>query len=182
MSRAVIYRANPGQLRRLHQLLNQLDLMGEKKSLIAEATNGQTTSSKDLSFAEARNLIRRLEVMSQLPSKPSPKPYDSRQKMVAKVFALMYQIGYLYAPQEGQTLSEDDKRINSWIANELVVRHGHARPKKLDDYTTEELHKLVNQFESWRANNELADIAFNLRMELREIGFKTGPNKLTRKA
>lgn len=174
MSSTVMYPATAGQLRRLHQLLNQQGLMGQKADIISNATKGRSTSSKELSYSETKALIQSLEAQSAEPQRPKHQPNDSRQRMINKVFALLHKIGYL----EGDT--EDDKKINSWIANQLVVRHGHAKPKKLDDYTNAELQKLVNQFESWQHNDEMAQISFALRVELAELKFNTGPNKITR--
>lgn len=46
---------------RFHQLLGELGLMDEKAALVRRYTNGRASSSKELSFAEARALIEDLE-------------------------------------------------------------------------------------------------------------------------
>ena len=46
---------------RFHQLLGELGLKDEKAALVRRYTNGRASSSKELSFAEARALIEDLE-------------------------------------------------------------------------------------------------------------------------
>lgn len=48
------------QLRKLHAKLNELGLMDLKRDMIADCTDGRTTSSRELTFSEAKCLIEAL--------------------------------------------------------------------------------------------------------------------------
>lgn len=150
-------------------------MMEHKSSLVTEFSNGRTSSSKELSVDEARVLIthlsdleRQSKGVSHSPRQPmevrSPQGFQSvKDKRRRKVFALMYQIGYIY----GDTL--EDKKINSAVVNRIVSTYGVCKPKALNDYTEEELISLINQFEKWKSNNEMAAISKAVRAEVKEV-------------
>lgn len=135
------------QNRRLHKLLTETKLMGFKAELVGSYTAGRSTSSKDLTTNEARELIRHLEGVanglqdSTVPAEPKPG-----EKMRKKIFSLCWDMGFC---QESNT-----KEQNNSIVKGLVEKLGVLKPKQLNHYTEQELPKLVTQFEQIKRNNE----------------------------
>ncbi len=133
-----------GQNSRLHQLLNQTGQVHFKSELVASFTGGRSSSSKDLTPNEARELIAYLERQVVAGAEPAePKPGE---KMRKKIFSLCWDMGFC---QESNT-----KEQNSAIVKGLVERLGVLKPKPLNSYTEQELPKLVTQFEQMKRNNE----------------------------
>lgn len=139
-----------GQTRRLYQLLRQTGLEDEKASLVKDASNGRTESTKALYQVEAQGLIKRLEGML-----PSPAPAgtgqarDAADVMRKKIFSLCREMGYISG------FSGEDKQMNKAVVYGLVERIGYAK-KPLMAYAASELPKLVSQFESMMQNNNKA--------------------------
>lgn len=155
------------QNKRLHQLLSATNLMDCKADLVRQFTNERTSSSKEMSVDEARVLITHLSsLVPGFGNQPAVKqlgPLSVKDKRRRKVFALMYDIGYIYGT------SPEDRKINSAVVNRLVVTYGVCKPKTLNDYTEDELIDLINQFESWKKNNEMAAISKSVRKEVAEV-------------
>lgn len=137
-----------GQNRRLYQLLNQTGQVHFKAELVASFTGGRSLSSKDLTPNEARELIAHLErqVVAE-PKKPVEIPDSPSQRMRKKIFALCYQMGYIYGEKP------EDKKMNQAIVLRMVERNGYLKPKPLNSYSESELVQLVSQFEAMQRNN-----------------------------
>jgi hypothetical protein len=116
----------------LHAELGKRGLMEMKADIIGEFTNGRTNSSKELTDAEARELIRILPNPSKGEGSWKPKPGDAMRK---KILAMAAEIGW---KNNGKI---DVQRVNAWCEKYSSFK------KPLNAHTTEELNKLVNQFE-----------------------------------
>jgi hypothetical protein len=133
-----------GQNRRLYQLLNQTGQIKYKAELVSSYSAKKSTSSRDLTPNEARELIAHLERQAnKLELQQQPKPSE---KMRRKIFSLCWDMGFC---QEANTKEE-----NSKIVKGLVERLGVLKPKALNQYTEQELPKLVTQFEQMKRNND----------------------------
>jgi len=113
-------------------LLNDLGLMEDKKHLVSMTTRGRTDSSKELSVAEAKTLILHLEGVT--------KKDDGADKMRKKIFAICYNIGWIYGN------SPEDRKINQAAIDKIVQKIGYLK-KPLNEFTLAQLPKLVSQFE-----------------------------------
>jgi len=122
----------PAQNRRLHQLLNQTEMMDEKRSILDHFTHGQTESAKELSFAEAHAIIQYLEGFT--------RKEDGADKMRKKIFAICYTIGWIYGN------SPEDRKINQAAIDRIIQKIGYLK-KPLNEFTPAQLPKLVSQFE-----------------------------------
>lgn len=118
---------NNQQLRIMHSLLNNLNLMEFKADFVQEYSNGRVQSSKGLSEKEANELIDHL------------KKLDPSDRLRKKVISNCYQIGLIY----GHTA--EDKKMNLAVVNAFVLKHGYLK-KELNSYKRVELPKLVYQF------------------------------------
>ncbi|RYG33499.1 MAG: hypothetical protein EOO01_33165 [Chitinophagaceae bacterium] len=109
----------------LHGLLSANRLMDQKETLVQTFTAGRSKSSKDLTFQEAGELITHL------------KAIDSGHKMRRKIIKLAHEMGW---KQPGGKI--DLHAIDTWC-----LTYGFGK-KRLNQYTNQELPKLVTQFEN----------------------------------
>lgn len=127
--------ANVAQIQKLHVLLNKLGIIDEKQQIVYNTTEGRTTSSKELSFDEARQLIMSLS------------EYDPKERIKSLVFSLAYKAGIIY----GST--DTDKKINTAKLN-LFIREKGTIKKNLNEMDYSELIKTHRQFEAIVKNNQ----------------------------
>ncbi len=119
------------QNRRLHMLLSQLDLMEMKATLISDVTGNRTSSSKEMTHAEANLLIKSLQ-----------QERDSRvSKTQKKIIHLMCLLGFV----------KDDGKPNYSRINNYVKEIGSRNPgkKNLADLTPKEMNAVCSQVEAW---------------------------------
>jgi len=108
----------------------------ERSEIIADFTNGQKNSLKQLTDWEYNELIRRLNstMSQQLPKYDVNNPL---QKQRRKVIALLCKVGML------KNDTADMPRIYAWVR-----QYGYLH-KNFNDYTYEEIPKLVTQAEKF---------------------------------
>ena len=132
------------QLRAIHTLMGKFGITDkkDKESIIESFSGKRTTSSKELSFNEAGALIEHFQSMDQSERRST--------KMRNKILMMAHEMGWElpakpsipgYEPGIKPKNKVDLARVNNWC-----VKFGHAH-KPLDQYTYEELPKLVSQFE-----------------------------------
>lgn len=115
------------QIKILHTLLSRTGQMQYKREIINDFSGGRTTSSKELSYDEAKYLIGQLNGL------------DPYQKMRKKVFALAYEMGMIY----GDT--PEDIKMNAAKIDLFLKSRGTVK-KPLIELNLTELNKVVNQF------------------------------------
>ena len=120
------------QLKKLHVLLNKLALARQKEAMVFEVSKGRTTSSKELTKAEATILISFL-------SKQDITFNDSDYRMKRKVYALAREAGIIYG------YSDEDNKMNTAKLNSFLKEKGAVR-KELNQMSHKELIRTVNQF------------------------------------
>lgn len=120
----------PAQNERLHALIGQLRFDKEEKAELVKAfTNGRSTSSKDLTFAEADLLIKYLDNQQN----------GSIKKMRSKIINIAKDIGLV----KGNEL--DWERLNKFLIDKFK-QPLHQIPKDV-------LPKAVTAMEKWRDGN-----------------------------
>jgi hypothetical protein len=117
------------QLTAIHTLLSKHSLKDEKASIVEAFSAGRTTSSKELRFAEAAALIGHLKSLEPT--------VGGAEKMRNKILSMAHEMNWRH---EG-TQRVDMDHVNNWCLSRGYIK------KKLDDYTYNELPKLVTQFE-----------------------------------
>lgn len=133
-------KTQPGQLKRIHQLLNSTKMMGEKSDLVRDFTGGREKSSKEMLYNEANNLIKHLEAYenSLSPKKVSYAPVnDAKNAMRKKIIRYAHLMKWQLPGEKA-----DMERINNWC-----VKYGQFK-QPLNDHDEKELAKLVTQFEN----------------------------------
>lgn len=127
---------SPAQLKKLHAKLNESGLMDLKRDMIADCTDGRTTSSRELTFSEAKCLIEALS------------DSDERQRQIRAIYHLAYETGVIYGD------SDEDKRMNTAKLN-LFCRNRGTVKKDIVLQSLSELKRTHRQFE--RIYSSMAD-------------------------
>lgn len=119
----------PAQLKCLNTLVSKQGISkDDKEAIVSGFSNGRATSSKDLFFKEAIEMIKHL------------KASDPTERMRRKIFALAYEAGIIYDDEPG------DKQINPAKINLFLKERGTVK-KELNKMTSAELVKVVSQFQ-----------------------------------
>lgn len=119
--------ATKGQVACIRTMLAKLHLAADKEAIIAGASQQRTTSTRELSTAEATLLIRWLK--SQDPEEVSA------EKMRKKIISQARGMGWV---ANGKA---DMQRLDAWMMKSSYLH------KKINQYRYPELPKLVTQFE-----------------------------------
>jgi len=136
------------QIKMLQTLRSQHGLPDDTyRSMLAEASKGRTTSTRELTQAEAFGLIDGL--VRQSPNSGWKQRNHTMDKMRKKLIGYAREMGWVASPpaplpgeRGGAALKVDMERVNGWCK-----RYGFGK-KPLSDYTYAELPKLLSQFET----------------------------------
>lgn len=142
------------QLTKIHVLLSQFNLMEAKQDLVFEFSNGRETSSKNLTFEEARALLSALSKM------------DVLDKMRRKIFALAYDAKIIWGS------SKEDRQINLAKLNMFLNEKGTVK-KDINKMNKEELSKTISQFVQIVKHNQENAVRKSVRNILSETGIST---------
>lgn len=121
----------PIQIRIIRTILSARKLDHMKDDIILSASEGRTSSTKELYFNEAVALITTLNYDNK-------KEFDNCYKMRGKILSMAHEMQW-YKP--------GTKKLNYDRINEWCEKFGYLH-KRLDRYTYSELPKLVTQFEA----------------------------------
>ena len=117
------------QITIIQTIISTNKLAAHKEDIIAGASNGRTTSTKELTMAEANGLIEALQ--KQYPYQP---PTDPLHKMRGRILSICHTLGWY---KQGRKLDYD--RINKFCEKNLK--------KRLDKLEKAELQKMIYIFE-----------------------------------
>jgi len=120
------------QNKKLHYLLNDTGLMKYKQELVSSFTHARTQHSSHMSRDECERLIDHL----------ANQPHDDGNEvqkdiMRKKILHMAHELGW-----EKQDGTIDWHKLNHWL-----LQYGHKH-KRLNDYSYNELVRLVSQFEN----------------------------------
>lgn len=118
--------SNNKQIQRIHTLLRACNMQAQKQNLVAGFSNGRCESTKDLTFAEAAQLINYLQ--------QEANKNDAANRMRRKIIAICHSLKW-----ENTNGSVNIETLNKWC-----LKHSYLK-KKLQEYTCAELPKLVSQ-------------------------------------
>lgn len=148
--------ASKAQIKAINIILKKLGRFDDKGYMILHLTNCRTCHSSELYFDEASELLQFLNKLQA--DKKDDKP---SKKMMGKLFAMAHEMGWVTVnvtddwergPNYVNVSREYDySRLYDW-----VLKYGWKK-KPLNDYTYDELPKLVSVFEfgpyrSWLKN------------------------------
>lgn len=128
------YPVAKSQIVKIHQFKNTFKLDEETyRDLIRQYTNDRSTSSKDMYWHEATELLNYF----------NNSVNDSASRQRRKMIGIAHTMGWnLFDASNPLKPKADMDRINNWC-----VKFGFGH-KPLNDYTTQELPKLITQFQS----------------------------------
>lgn len=115
------------QNKQLHGLLYQTGMTTQKRNLVFGFTNGRTEHSSEMLTTEADELIKYL--------KSQDNTVEAANKMRRKIIAMCHRLHWTTEPGK-----VDMKRLDNWCRDKSYLKKG------LNDYTYNELPKLVSQF------------------------------------
>jgi hypothetical protein len=122
--------ATKQQVIAINTAIHHKNLMGYKAEMVEAITAGRTSSSKELTFDEARALLTSLNAAA--------KPVDEGKKMRANIIAMAHEMHWIK-----KTNGKDDySHLDGWM-----LKYSYLK-KKLYSYTYKELPTLVTQFKN----------------------------------
>jgi hypothetical protein len=129
--------ASQEQVKAIYTLLGKFGLRDEKESIVRSFTANRTDSTRAMKDKEAAALIGHLKSMDVV---------DTRSdKMRKKILSMAHEMGWsssAKATEDKQAKKKIDmEHVNNWCKSRSYLH------KPLDDYTYNELPKLVSQFE-----------------------------------
>lgn len=132
------------QISQIHAILSKFNLMDDKRRIISEISNGRTESTTALTFQEAQNWIN---AMNKAIQRPVQKKENPGQKMINSVIAMAREMGVItrqqvVKPGVGLVWESNYDRFNKWMLESSCLK------KRINDYTYEELNKLVSQYKA----------------------------------
>ncbi len=132
------------QLRALHAMLNKAGINEEARhNLIHSFTDGRTSSSKELTFDEARILLSRLS--EQQNSRIRELQRKEAIVLCRAIYALSFEIKFLNKGFASET--EEDKQMNLAKINMFCRTRSKVR-KNLSQMDLEELQDIKRQLEA----------------------------------
>lgn len=138
-----------GQLKKLHTLLRQVGLMEHKAELVYGYSGGRTTSSRELTVSEAKDLIAYLD------------RNDERQRIIRCIWRVAFDCGIIYGSDEM------NMRINAGKIDLFCKTRGTVK-KSLAAQSLAELKRTHRQFESIRRSNRDRQMKSQYVEDLRE--------------
>lgn len=141
---------SPAQLKKVQTLFAKLGFEpDDKQVIISSLTKGRATSTKDITFDEAKYLINYLVGQAE----PDKAAYQEKCRgIVGQIYRLSYEIGMSY----GDT--PEDKLMNCAKINKFCRERGTVK-KNISEMNLLELKKTHKQFEAILQNN--LDIVVN---------------------
>ena len=135
---------SPAQLRKVQTMFTKLGFEPEdKQGIISNLTKGRATSSKDITFNEAKRLINHLVGKAE----PYKAAYQEEcRDVVGQIYHLSYEVGMSY----GDT--PEDKLMNCAKINMFCRGRGTVK-KNVTEMNLTELKKTKKQFEAMLQNN-----------------------------
>jgi hypothetical protein len=121
--------STPEHIKAIYALLGDNNLREEKENIVSGFTGGRTSSVRQMFYKEAAALIGHLKSMDNRDA--------SANKMRNKILSRAHEMNW----RKPGTTSIDMDHVNNWMISKSYLN------KKLDDYTYDELPKLVSQFE-----------------------------------
>lgn len=129
--------ATAKQLQYIHAALHKKQLLKHKAEMVASFTNGRTESSREMTAAEADELLRSL-------NDHQPEA-DAKDKMIRKIIAMAREMGVVtrepvVGPDGKVKQKSNYTRLNHWMLQLSYLK------KPLNQYSYAELPKLVTQY------------------------------------
>ena len=154
--------ATKPQIQKIQILLRSLGLMEEKETILLSFSNNNTTSTRELSFNQAKMLLAFL------------CDYDPKEKQIKAIRYLAYRCGIIY----GDTV--EDRKINVAKLNLFLKEKGTVK-KDLHYQTLEELtqtHRQLSAIEkSMKGAKEKKQVHSELEGMLNELNIPTSTIK-----
>jgi hypothetical protein len=128
---------NQAQYKAAYAIINKCGLSAEKDTIVLSISNGRTTSMRQLTHQESIFLIKWLKNEQERRGKIHSRDISA---MRGKILYYCHQMGWTKKNATGKTIA-DVQRFDEWALHYSYLK------KKLNQYTYDEMPKLVSQFE-----------------------------------
>lgn len=161
---------SPAQLKKIQTMFTKIGFESEdKQGIISSLTRGRATSTKDITFEEAKILINYLAGKTD----QGKAAYQTEcRNIVKQIYRLSYEVGMSY----GDT--PEDKLMNCAKINKFCRERGTVK-KNITEMNLAELKKTKKQFEAMLQNNMDRAVKQLVNNALKEK--KNGKQKLVKK-
>lgn len=133
------------QIKAFNTILGKLGLESEKRNIIEEISGGRTRSTKELFYGELQSWLNSAGPATRgLQAAGLPKPDNSR--LMSKLFAMAHEMQWITTTRVVDTGGKIRNKKDYSHVHEWVKKYGYLK-KPLNEYTYNELPKLVTQFE-----------------------------------
>lgn len=126
----------PAQIKAIHAILNNLNLLDMKAQYVFDVTGGRTQSTRELTFEEAKELIRYFNCDYSMNI-----AYESRRRVYISIYKIARVMDIIY----GDT--QDDHEMNKAKLDKFCRERGTIK-KNLNEMNLFELKKTHRQFEA----------------------------------
>ena len=133
--------ATKGQIRVFYSILAKRGLTEMKPHLVSSQSDGRTEHASQLTVSEMSALINRLQLAPELRFDTTK---TAENRMRRRILSLCYSIGWTTFNRVKGKHEPDWKRLEAWL-----TKYGYLHKARLNDYTYNELTKLVTQFENF---------------------------------
>jgi hypothetical protein len=133
-------KATKSQIKVLHAVLIRRGLMDMKPALVSDQSEGRTEHSSDLKYNEMKDLIDRLNKGYEIKTRTDK---EASNKMRRRILSLCFNLGWTRYSIIRLKQEVDYARLHAWM-----MKYGYLH-KAMNEYTYDELTKLVTQFESF---------------------------------
>ncbi|MBS4057780.1 MAG: hypothetical protein KGZ82_10730 [Bacteroidales bacterium] len=125
-------------IRCFHAALAKRGIMDMKPLLVSQASDGRTEHCGELTLDEMQRLLRLASPGSQVQVSVD---VEAGNRMRRRILSLCYTIGWTSYSATQRRAVVDMARLDEWMVS---YSYGH---KPMQDYTIDELPRLVSQFE-----------------------------------
>lgn len=129
----------PSQIAAFHALLKQHGIQDQKAEIVQQLSNNRASSTKELFSEEIQPWINQMNKLNK------PAAQKSKQQMINTIIAAAHEMGWI----RKETIVQPDgsiKTMNNYDhLNKWINEKGYLK-KPLNDYTYNELPKLVTAF------------------------------------
>lgn len=140
-------RITPAQLKKLQTMFSRLGMDAEERhAIVARLTDNRTSSTKELSFGEAKYMIAYLSGYTSPKTSDSAKYQEDCRKVVGQIYNLSFFIGMCYGD------SPEDIAMNYAVINKFCRERGTVK-KDITLMNLQELNRTKRQFEAMLSKN-----------------------------
>lgn len=133
--------ATKKQLKVFYTILSLRGLAEMKAQIVSSHSDGRTEHASELAPSEMKALIDKMQLN---PTLRFDSTQEAENRMRRRILSLCYTLGWTTLNPRKGAQGIDWTRLEAWL-----IKYGYLHKARLNDYTYNELPKLVTQFENF---------------------------------